>query len=108
MSWVKAGYLDFVCPMDYMSDNNGFELTVRKQMELVGGRIPVYPGLGPGASRGITGIRTAQQLMILRRLGAPGFMVFNYDRSLVEDVLPGLRKGVLSPAANGDGRSAYR
>lgn len=101
VSWVKAGYLDFVCPMDYMSDNSRFESTVRKQLELVQGRIPVYPGLGTGATRGTTGIRTAQQLMILRHLDAPGFMVFNYDRSLADEVLPGLRRGVLAP--NGAG-----
>jgi hypothetical protein len=34
--------------------------------------------------------------MIARDLGAPGFMIFNYDTGLVDEVMPGLRKGVLA------------
>ena len=96
LSWVKAGYLDFLCPMDYYSDNATFERIARQQLEQVAGRIPVYPGLGPSARYGPSPIRTAQQLMIARELGAPGFMLFNYDRGLADEVLPGLRKGVLA------------
>ena len=96
LSWVENGYLDFLCPMDYYSDNSTFQRLAGQQIEQVAGRIPVYPGLGPSARYGPSPIQTAQQLMIARDLGAPGFMIFNYDTGLVDEVMPGLRKGVLA------------
>ena len=96
LSWVKSGYLDFLCPMDYYSDNATFTRIADQQLEQVAGRIPVYPGLGPSARYGPSAIQTAQQLLIARDLGAPGFMIFNYDTGLVDEVMPGLRKGVLA------------
>ena len=43
-AWVRAGDLDFICPMDYTEDPKEFARWVGQQMDLVGGRIPVYPG----------------------------------------------------------------
>ena len=49
-AWVKAGYLDFVCPMDYTASDAEFVSLVRSQMKLIGGRVPLYPGIGATAT----------------------------------------------------------
>ena len=56
-AWVKAGYLDFVCPMDYTADDAELASLVRSQMKLIGGRVPLYVGIGATAT-GITSRRT--------------------------------------------------
>ena len=89
VAWVKAGYLDFVCPMDYTGDDDRFVELVSNQLELVGGRIPVYPGIGTSVSRlGLTPDRTVGQIHHARRLGAAGFTVFEYGLSTAESAIP--------------------
>ena len=99
-AWIKAGWLDFVCPMDYTESDTGFCGLVENQLELVGGRIPVYPGIGATASRvRLSADRVAGQIHHARRLGAAGFTIFNLSESTAADILPGLRLGATSKAA---------
>jgi len=48
--WIKAGHLDFVCPMDYTAKDGEFAALVRSQIKLVAGRVPLYPGIGATAT----------------------------------------------------------
>jgi uncharacterized lipoprotein YddW (UPF0748 family) len=100
VAWVKAGYLDFVCPMDYTDSDLRFSGLVEHQMQLIGGRIPLYPGIGASASRSsLSADRVAGQVYHARRLGAAGFTIFNFDRGTAQGVIPGLGWGVgASPA----------
>lgn len=76
-AWVDEGLLDFVCPMDYMTDAERLEQTVARQVEVVGGRIPLYPGIGEFI---ITDTRVLLgQLERARRIGADGFVLFCYE-----------------------------
>jgi uncharacterized lipoprotein YddW (UPF0748 family) len=36
--WIKAGWLDFVCPMDYTNSDPAFRGLVENQLNLIGGR----------------------------------------------------------------------
>lgn len=92
VSWIKSGYLDFVCPMDYSDTDQPFVNLVTNQLKLVEGRIPVYPGIG--AWRLNTADRVAAQIHYARQLGAPGFTLFNLDAGAAEQFLPGLTQGV--------------
>lgn len=94
LEWVRRGYLDFVCPMNYTPDPTRFEALVRRQMELVAGRIPVYPGIGATSPERLPPLEVAEQILTARRCGAKGFTIFNYDAGLARDVLPGLSLGV--------------
>jgi uncharacterized lipoprotein YddW (UPF0748 family) len=91
--WCEKGWLDFVCPMDYIDSNPLFRNTVENQKEWAG-KVPLYPGMGlsvwknPGDA-----VKIAQQIEIVRELGVPGFTVFNYDGN-AEAVLPYLKLGV--------------
>ncbi len=93
--WVKAGWLDFICPMDYTESDLFFSNLVENQLELVGGRIPIYPGIGATASNSALSIdRVVGQIHHARRLGAAGFTIFNFSRGTAESLLPGLSQGV--------------
>jgi len=97
LEWIRRGYLDFVCPMNYTPDPARFESVVRRQMELVGGRIPLYPGIGATSPEVLPPLAVAEQILAARRCGAKGFTIFNYDAGLARDVLPGLSLGVTAP-----------
>jgi len=93
--WIDSGYLDFVCPMDYTSDNDHFKNMVTNQRSIVNGKIPLYPGIGASAP-GLPSDQVALQAHIARSLGVEGFIIFNYDLTVAEIVLPALFKGLTS------------
>ena len=98
--WIKAGYLDFVCPMDYTESDLGFITLVSNQLELIGGRIPIYPGIGATASRSALSVdRVVGQIHHARSLGANGFTIFNLDRGTIRDIAPGVGLGAGSQPA---------
>ena len=73
-AWIKAGYLDFVCPMDYTASDAEFVSLVRSQMKLIEGRVPLYPGIGATATgMCLTPDRVVGQIHHARSLGAAGF-----------------------------------
>jgi hypothetical protein len=43
--WVRRGYVDFVCPMDYWLSPDSFRGVLDEQLRKAGGRVPVYAGL---------------------------------------------------------------
>ncbi len=92
--WIKAGLLDFVCPMDYTESDDAFCALVENQLQLVAGRIPVYPGIGATASRSsLSADRVVGQIFHSRRLGAAGFTIFNFSPAVAETILPGVGVG---------------
>jgi len=100
VAWVKAGYLDFICPMDYTESDLSFTNLVTNQLELVGGRIPLYPGIGATASRSaLSPDRVVGQIHIARSLGAAGFTIFNFTAGTAERILPGVGLGAGSQRA---------
>ena len=97
VAWVEAGYVDFLCPMDYNTSDTAFVGLVENQLKLVGGRVPVYPGIGAwllGSPDRVVG-----QIYHARALGAPGFTVFNLDEGAAREMLPGVGLGAGSQRA---------
>ncbi len=98
--WVKAGYLDFLCPMDYTESDLYFRTLVANQLRLVGGRIPVYPGIGATASRvSLSADRVVGQIHHARSLGAAGFTIFNLHRGTIDGIAPGVGLGATATRA---------
>ncbi len=95
--WTQQGWLDFVCPMDYITEDASFAATVARQMEQVGGRVPLYPGIG--AWRLGTADRVAGQVQIARQLGSDGFILFNYAADEAASIAPGLGEALLAEDA---------
>lgn len=91
--WCEQGWLDFVCPMDYLDSNLSFREVVSLQKTFVG-KARLYPGIGLSCWKDSrNAVKLAEQIEIVRELGLSGFTVFNYD-SNAEAVLPYLRLGV--------------
>lgn len=90
--WIERGYLDFVCPMNYTADIALFRETVERQLKFVAGKVPLYPGIG-ASSPGLSPVEVIQQIQIAREAGAKGFIIFNYDVAVAENVLPALSLG---------------
>ena len=90
--WAKEGYLDFVCPMDYIPDVGEHAAMVKRQVDWVDGRIPLYAGIGAWDMSSVEDILT--EVAGTRRLGADGFVLFEYSADLAERVLPMLHAGL--------------
>lgn len=96
--WCDKGWLDFVCPMDYMDSNLRFENVVARQVKWAG-RVPCYPGIGVSASSSRFGAaKTIQQIRIAERYDTGGFIIFNYGVPESRDLLPLLGRGITRPA----------
>ena len=94
VAWAKSGYLDFICPMDYTESDLSFAGLVSGQLKLLGGRVPVYAGIGATASRsGLSPDRVVGQIHHARKLGAAGFTVFNLDRMTSQGITAAMALG---------------
>jgi len=92
-AWVQQGYLDFACPMDYSASDAEFRTQVQVQRHAVGGRIPLYPGVGASAP-GLPLGQVIDQIGIARAEGADGLIIFEYQGGVAADYIPGLGKGL--------------
>lgn len=95
-AWVRAGYLDFVCPMDYTDSDSGFRSRILVQQEAVDRRIPLVPGIGVSAP-GLPLAQVIDQIRIARELGTSGFILFNFDAAVAGDYIPALGRGITKP-----------
>ncbi len=96
-AWVDAGYLDFVCPMNYEPVDATFEELVRKQVIAVNHKTPLYIGIGAYKLAGPE--QLVRQIRIARELGADGFVLFQLNEKLATQSLPLLRLGVTADRA---------
>ena len=88
VAWVDAGYVDFLCPMDYTDMDGRFTRLVERQLELTQERVPIYPGIGAASSRSVlTPDRVVGQIHLARSAGAPGFTIFDYSISTASTVI---------------------
>jgi uncharacterized lipoprotein YddW (UPF0748 family) len=95
--WLRAGTLDFACPMNYSSDTAQSVGWYRQQAALPGARGRIVPGVGVTANESrLTAVDTIEQIGALRREGAGGFVLFDLNRTLEKDILPYLRMGLTS------------
>jgi len=89
--WIDRGWLDFVCPMNYTPDHAVLTRWLERQTPAVGGRIPLYSGLG--SFRHESPAETAHQIDLTRQLGADGFVCFDLSERFATRWLPALRTG---------------
>ena len=95
-SWIGAGIVDYVVPMDYTESTAKFDEWVRSQ-----GRTPrqarkVIAGIGVTASESrLDAAQVIDQIKAARRAGLAGFALFDLDATLENDILPVLNLGIL-------------
>ncbi|MDD2708083.1 MAG: family 10 glycosylhydrolase [Verrucomicrobiae bacterium] len=86
--WMKLGYLDFVVPMNYTSDEDRLEDWLEEQRGLAGNGVPVYCGLGSYMLNQPRQLNN--QINLCRNMGMPGYVLYNYDERLKNRFLPEL------------------
>jgi len=91
--WVQNGYLDFVCPMDYLTDMSVLASAVSKQRKWVNGRIPLQIGLG--AWKASAAWQVADMVDTARTNGGNGIVFFDYRGPVAGDYIPALLEGPL-------------
>ena len=95
IAWAKAGYLDFVCPMNYTEDVVYFTELLATQLTLRPKNVSMYPGIGATASNSLlTPDAVVEQVYHTRKLGASGWTIFDYSLDISEAVLPALAIGI--------------
>jgi len=90
-SWVKNGYLDFVVPMNYFNTVEELDKFVSKQIESIGTDKLIS---GVGVSSGYTKLSTVEtmkQLHFLEFRGIKGYVLFDLNKCLEEEVFPLLK-----------------
>ncbi len=93
--WVEKGYLDMVCPMNYTEQADQFEGWVMKQLAVIRHAVLFCPGIGViQGERALTACQTVDQINAARRQESDGFILFNYDSTVANNILPGLHAGV--------------
>ncbi len=91
--WAEKGYVDFLCPMDYTSDDEQYVKWLTKQKQQAP-NLPIYPGIGAVSSQGsLLPDRVTGQIHITRQLEMGGFTVFDLSEATAKFVLPAVRAG---------------
>ena len=98
--WCGEGWLDFVCPMDYMKNPKRYADRIAMQnaaLKQAGSRAKFYPGMAIMCShfgQALTPLVIAQEIAAVRAEGLEGFTLFSIRGA--EKLLPVLREGPLS------------
>ena len=100
IAWAKAGYVDFVCPMNYTENTNYFTELLADQLTLMPKGVAIYPGIGATATNSLlVPDAVVEQIYLSRFLGASGWTIFDYSLDISETVLPALEMGVTKSKA---------
>lgn len=95
IAWAKAGYVDFVCPMNYTEDPKYFTDLLENQLALMPKGVAIYPGIGATASNSLlTPDAVIGQIHLARFLGASGWTIFDYSANISRTILPAIQMGV--------------
>lgn len=97
VNWVDNGWLDFVVPMVYSTNDDYFRRIVGREIESVAGKAPVVVGVGFFQHKSTS--QTVAQIEIARKLGAAGQSLFAASY-LAEPLLSALRQGPYSRPAS--------
>ena len=94
-SWLDAGIVDWIVPMNYLEDNSKYATFVRQQCRTPTHAKRIVSGIGVTATESRLGARQVMdQVKIARTCGAAGVAFFDLDYTLVNDILPYLRLGL--------------
>ena len=95
IAWANAGYIDFVCPMNYTEDIDYFTELLVNQLALMPKDVAIYSGIGATASNSLLKPDAViEQIYLSRYLGSSGWAIFDYSPDTSETVLPALAVGV--------------
>ncbi len=97
-AWAQAGYLDFVCPMNYTASHAQFRSLTSAQLAALDGAVPCYPGIG--LLTGLGPVGAVRQVQIARELRTGGFVIWSVFPQYIDDVYPYLGMSLRGAAEN--------
>ena len=87
--WLRTETMDFVCPMNYTDSTAQCAEWYRKQTAYPGVKGKLYAGIGVTSMEArLSAAQTLSQIDALRKEGAPGFMLFEANTTVRDDILP--------------------
>jgi len=97
--WLRENLVDFVVPMNYEENLPRFAARAQSHTALPGARDRILEGIGvtSGESR-LLPDQVIEQVLAARRAGAAGFVLFDMNPTVRDQVLPVLRLGLTAPA----------
>ena len=94
-SWLDAGLVDWMVPMNYVEDGSKYASLVAQQCHTPSHARKIVSGIGVTAIESRLNVRQViDQIRTARRHGAAGIAFFDLDYTLVNDILPYLRLGL--------------
>ncbi len=108
LRWCSEGWLDFVCPMDYIKSPRRYAERIAHQhavMNEAGSKAKFYPGITVSCSHSrqpTTPLTVAQEIAAVRAEGLEGFTFFALSPP-AEKMLPVLREGPLMASKQSGG-----
>ncbi|MBQ7651934.1 MAG: family 10 glycosylhydrolase, partial [Victivallales bacterium] len=87
--WVRKGWLDFICPMNYSANSADFRDWLSRQLEITAPLLPIYAGIG--AYMTASPVDVAEQIRVARTIGADGFVCFSLTEGFAKRTLPMLK-----------------
>ena len=95
MAWIEAGHIDYAMPMNYTESNDKYAELLATQLKKPSIAQRIVGGIGVTASESRLGPgQVIDQANALRARGAAGFILFDLDATLSNEILPILRLGI--------------
>ena len=99
-SWLDAGMVDWMVPMNYVEDGKKYTSLVAQQCGSPSHARKIVSGIGVTAIESRLNVRQViDQIKFARQHGAAGIAFFDLDYTLVNDILPYLRLGLFKSTA---------
>lgn len=90
--WLKQGWLDFACPMNYTENAGEQAGWTARQTALEGAQGKILAGIGVTSSEStLDPVQTLQQIHEAVQAGAHGFVLFDLNHTLRRELFPLLR-----------------
>ncbi len=90
-SWVKNGYLDFIVPMNYFNTVEELDKFIGRQIDSIGtDKLISGVGFSSGYTK-LSTVETMKQLHFLQSKGIKGYVLFDLNKRLEDNVFPLLK-----------------
>lgn len=97
--WLREGWVDFVCPMNYDENLGRFAARCLAHASLPNATGRIWQGIGASAGESqLLADQVIEQILEARRVGAAGFVLFDMSPEVRHHILPMLRLGITAPS----------
>jgi uncharacterized lipoprotein YddW (UPF0748 family) len=94
-SWLAAGTVDFLAPMNYTDSIDFLGELLDTQAAMPSGRQRIFPGIGVSSTQSaLAPASVIEQIKLIRAKGFPGYLFFDLDAEFEDRIMP-----LLGPAA---------